>query len=67
MTFDPSIMGGRPCIKGTRVTVATVLGLVADGLTADTILADYPYLSVEDIRAARLCRMARPRGGRLSA
>ncbi|HRY22820.1 MAG: DUF433 domain-containing protein [Geminicoccaceae bacterium] len=52
ISFDPSIMGGRPCIKGTRVTVATVLGLVADGLTVEAILADYPYLVAEDIRAA---------------
>lgn len=52
ITFDPAVMGGRPCIKGTRVTVATVLGLVAEGLTIEAVLAEYPYLAAEDIRAA---------------
>jgi uncharacterized protein (DUF433 family) len=45
-------MGGKPCIRGLRVTVGTVLGLLADGATWEQILADYPYLEAEDIRAA---------------
>ena len=49
---DPAVMGGRPCVCGTRVTVRTIVGLVADGVTVDEILADYPYLSREDVQAA---------------
>jgi uncharacterized protein (DUF433 family) len=45
-------MGGKACIRGTRVTVATIVGLIADGVTVDEILADYPYLSREDVQAA---------------
>ena len=52
ISFDPRVMGGRACVRGTRVTVATVVGLVADGMAVDEILADYPYLAVEDVRAA---------------
>jgi uncharacterized protein (DUF433 family) len=52
ITFDPRVMGGRACVRGTRVTVATVVGLVADGMTPDEIVADYPYLAAEDVRAA---------------
>jgi uncharacterized protein (DUF433 family) len=52
ITHDPSIMGGRPCIRGMRVTVGTILGLLASGRSAPDILADYPYLEAEDIQAA---------------
>ena len=52
ITFDPQIMGGRPCIRGTRVTVGTIVGLVASGSTSDEILRDYPYLDADDIPAA---------------
>ena len=45
-------MGGRPCIRGMRVTVAMVLGQLAAGQTIDQILADYPYLEREDVLAA---------------
>lgn len=45
-------MGGKPCIRGTRVTVGTIIGLMASGVETAEILALYPYLSVEDIRAA---------------
>ncbi len=45
-------MGGRPCIRGLRVTVGTVVGLLAAGKTADEILAAYPYLEADDVRAA---------------
>jgi len=52
ITFDPQVMGGKPCIRGMRVTVGTIVGLVASGKTADEVLADYPYLEREDILEA---------------
>jgi uncharacterized protein (DUF433 family) len=52
ITFDPNVMGGKPCIRGMRVTVGTIVGLIASGSTAEEILADYPYLEAEDIPAA---------------
>lgn len=45
-------MGGRPCIRGMRVTVGTIVGLLAAGRTHDQILEAYPYLEADDIRAA---------------
>jgi uncharacterized protein (DUF433 family) len=52
VVLDPAIMGGKPCIRGTRVTVGTIIGLMASGVETAEILALYPYLSAEDIRAA---------------
>ena len=52
ITHDPAVMGGRPCIRGLRVTVGTVLGLLASGQDVDEILAAYPYLEKDDVRAA---------------
>lgn len=52
ITFDPNIMGGRACIRGMRITVSLILNLVANGMTAEGIIADYPYLEPEDIRQA---------------
>lgn len=52
ITFDPQVMGGKPCLRGMRVTVGTVVGLIASGATPEEILADYPYLEREDISAA---------------
>ena len=52
ITFDPTVMGGRACIRGMRITVALVLNLVANGQTPAEIIADYPYLEVEDIQQA---------------
>ena len=52
ITFDPEVMGGKPCIRGMRVTVGTVVGLVATGRTRDEILTFYPYLDDEDITQA---------------
>ena len=43
ITFDPVVMGGKPCIRGQRVTVAMVLGLLAAGRSRDDILKSYPY------------------------
>ena len=45
-------MGGKPCIRHTRVTVGTVVGLVAEGYTPTEIVEAYPYLEPEDVRAA---------------
>ncbi len=52
ITLDPEVMGGKPCIRGLRVTVGTVLGLLAAGHSESEILTAYPYLEAEDIRAA---------------
>lgn len=57
MTFeriavDPEIMAGVPCIAGTRIPVATVVGMVADGMTVETILDAHPQLVVEDVMDA---------------
>jgi len=52
ITMDPEVMGGKPCIRGLRVTVGTLVGLVASGHTAAEILKLYPYLEEEDIREA---------------
>ncbi|SHE30752.1 Uncharacterized conserved protein, DUF433 family [Fodinibius roseus] len=55
ITFDQNIMGGRPCIRGMRVTVGTIVGLVASGHSKDHILELYPYLEREDITQALRC------------
>jgi uncharacterized protein (DUF433 family) len=52
ITTDPAVMGGKPCIRGLRVTVGTVVGLVATGHREEEILRLYPYLEPEDIREA---------------
>ncbi len=52
ITFDPNVMGGKPCIRGLRVTVGTLVGLVASGYSIDEILKAYPYLEKEDIQEA---------------
>jgi len=52
ITTDPEVLGGVPCLRGLRVPVATVVGMVAEGMTADEILADFPYLEPDDIAAA---------------
>jgi len=52
ITHDPAVMGGRPCIRGLRVTVGTVVGLLASGKTAEQVLTAYPYLERDDIQAA---------------
>ena len=52
ITFDPTVMGGKPCIRGMRVTVGTLVGLIASGKNMDEVLAEYPYLEREDILEA---------------
>jgi uncharacterized protein (DUF433 family) len=52
ITLDPAVMGGKPCIRGLRVTVGTVVGLLAAGRTAAEVLTAYPYLEPDDIGQA---------------
>jgi len=52
ITHDPLVMGGKPCIRGLRVTVGTIVGLIASGYSHEEILTMYPYLEAEDIPAA---------------
>jgi uncharacterized protein (DUF433 family) len=52
ITRAPEVMGGKPCIRGLRITVGTVVGLVASGYSDADILKLYPYLESEDIREA---------------
>ena len=52
ITFDTAIMGGRACIRGMRITVALVVNLVANGMSREDIIREYPELEIEDIRQA---------------
>jgi uncharacterized protein (DUF433 family) len=52
ITHNPAVMGGKPCIRGLRVTVGTVLGLLAAGQSRERILQAYPYLEPQDLDAA---------------
>jgi uncharacterized protein (DUF433 family) len=52
ITFNQEVMGGKPCIRGMRVTVGTIVGLIAAGHNNDAILKLYPYLEREDISEA---------------
>ena len=52
ITFDPEVMGGKPCIRGMRVTVGMIVGLIATGHTRQEILEMYPYLEADDIDEA---------------
>lgn len=51
VTLEPGKRGGRPCIRGLRVTVYDVLGYLASGMSQEQILRDFPYLTAQDIRA----------------
>jgi uncharacterized protein (DUF433 family) len=52
ITLNPHVMGGKPCIRGLRLTVGTIIGLLASELSSEDILKMYPYLQQEDIMAA---------------
>ena len=52
ITHNPAVMGGKPCIRGMRVTVGMVLGLMANRVPRARILMDYPYLVADDLDAA---------------
>jgi uncharacterized protein (DUF433 family) len=51
ITINPEVIGGKPCIRGLRVTVGTIVGLMASGRTPEDILKAYPYLELADIDA----------------
>ena len=51
ITHNPGVMGGKPCIRGLRVTVGAILGLLSTGVSRERILQAYPYLEAEDINA----------------
>lgn len=52
ITFNPQVMGGRACIRGMRITVSLVLSLIANGMSVEEILEEYPDLETEDITAS---------------
>ncbi|HEX7728227.1 MAG TPA: DUF433 domain-containing protein [Terracidiphilus sp.] len=52
ITQNPEVMGGRPCIRGMRVTVGMVVSQIGSGQSIESILADYPYLEREDVLQA---------------
>lgn len=52
ITIDPAVMGGKPCIRGMRVTVGMIVESIAAGRTTEDLLTDFPYLEQEDIREA---------------
>jgi len=52
ITQNPAVMGGKPCIRGSRVTVGMIVGQIAAGRSIDELLADYPYLQREDVLEA---------------
>lgn len=52
ITFDPAVMGGRACIRGMRMTVSLVVNLVANGMSTEDTVREYPELGAEDIRQA---------------
>lgn len=60
ITIEPGKMGGRPCIRRMRIRVSDVLDMLAGGATQEQILADYPYLEADDIRACT--QIAAPHG-----
>ncbi|HEY5610506.1 MAG TPA: DUF433 domain-containing protein [Thermoanaerobaculia bacterium] len=52
ITRDPAVMGGKPCIRGMRVTVGMIVGMLAEGKSEQELLELYPYLEPDDIREA---------------
>ena len=61
VSVNPAVRSGKPCIKGTRITVYDVLEYLAGGMTEDAILSDFPDLTREDIRAVLAFAAARER------
>jgi uncharacterized protein (DUF433 family) len=61
ITVGPCVRSGKPCVKGTRITVYDVLEYLAGGMSEDAILADFPDLTREDIRACLAFAAARER------
>jgi uncharacterized protein (DUF433 family) len=52
ITLDPALMGGKPCVRGMRVTVGMIVGQIGAGRTIEEVLPDYPYLEREDVLQA---------------
>jgi uncharacterized protein (DUF433 family) len=52
ITHDPAVMGGKPCIRGMRVTVGAIVGQIGAGRSVEQMLADYPYLERDDVLEA---------------
>ena len=52
ITLDPAVMGGKPCIRGQRVTVGMIVGRIGAGCSIEALLGDYPYLEREDVLEA---------------
>ena len=52
ITRNPAVMGGKPCIRGMRVTVGMIVGHIGAGVSIDELLADFPYLEREDVLQA---------------
>lgn len=52
ITIDPNVCFGKPCIRGTRIWVSLILDFLANGMTMEELLEEYPYLTIEDIRTA---------------
>ena len=61
ITAEPGKRGGRPCVRGMRITVADVLSYLAAGMSQEEVLDDFPYLTAEDIRACLAYAAARER------
>ena len=61
ISMNPAVRSGKPCVKGTRITVCDVLEYLAGGMTEDEILSDFPDLTREDIRACLAFAAARKR------
>ena len=61
ITMDPTVMGGKPCIRGMRVTVGMIVGAMAAGRTVEELLVDFPYLEEADIREAVSKQLTEPR------
>jgi uncharacterized protein (DUF433 family) len=62
ITIEPGKRGGKPCVRGLRITVADVLEYLASGMSEDEIIADFPELTREDIRACLAFAAERERG-----
>jgi uncharacterized protein (DUF433 family) len=67
ITVDPSVCGGKPCIRGMRVRVSDVLDLLANGLTAEQVLEELPYLEREDVLSVLRYASAKINHPRLAA
>lgn len=61
VVIDPAIRAGKPCIRGTRITVYDVLEYLAGGMTEDDVLRDFPDLTRDDVRASLSFAAARER------